>query len=277
MAIVLLHVARQIGEPRGWSVATHYAVAFIGAIGLGVLSEGIQSLSASRQAEWSDLWHDILGAGCALGLYATYDRNLSGAATVWREAPRKPLVHAGVALLMLVALSPVLIWSYAYWDRAVRFPMLCQFSSDWELLFVRPMGSDLTVGPVPTGWKKPHGDSVGQIVFYPNTYPGIRIDEPYPDWRGYERFSLEVYSELPEPQTLVLRIDDAHHNQEHADRFNQVVSIFPGLNHIKISLDDIRQAPVERDLDLSQIKTVMLFAVGPSETFSLYVDNLRLE
>jgi hypothetical protein len=86
-----------------------------------------------------------------------------------------------------------------------------------------------------------------------------------------------VYSELPTARSLVIRIDDAHHNNEYADRFNQVVTISPGLNQIHISLDDIRRAPVGRELDLSAIKYVRLFAISPPEEFFLYVDNFRLE
>ncbi|MDR4461943.1 MAG: hypothetical protein MRJ67_15730 [Nitrospirales bacterium] len=59
----------------------------------------------------------------------------------------KQLVHAGVGLLVVVALSPVLVWVYAYWDRAARFPSLVQFSSAWEMRFVK--GSDRVVQIVP--------------------------------------------------------------------------------------------------------------------------------
>jgi hypothetical protein len=115
------------------------------------------------------------------------------------------------------------------------------------------------------------------VVFYPKRYPGIRIEEPYADWRGFSRFRVDVYSEWPTVRSLVIRIDDAHHTNEYEDRFNQAVTILPGLNHIVIPLDDIRQAPVGRELDLSAIKAIRLFAISPPEEFSLYVDNIRLE
>jgi len=71
VAIIVLSLARRIGEPREWSVGSHYGLAFMGVVLLGVVSEGVQSLSSSRQAEWSDLLLDVVGAICALGLYAT--------------------------------------------------------------------------------------------------------------------------------------------------------------------------------------------------------------
>jgi len=277
VAIILLYLARQLGEPRGWSVGSQYGMAFVGAVVLGAVSEGLQSLSSSRFAEWSDLLLDVVGAVCVLGLYATYDRNITGRLAVWRQAPWKHLVHAGVVLLTLTALSTVLIWTYAYWDRAARFPSLCQFSSSWEMLFVQGKESELQIVPPPLGWGKPRVDTVGQVVFYPKHYPGIRIEEPYADWRGFSRFRFDVYSELPTARSLVIGIHDAQHNNDYADRFNQAITISPGLNHIDIPLDDIRQAPVGRELDLSAIKAIRLFAISPPEEFSLYVDNIRLE
>lgn len=62
VAIILLYLARQLGEPRGWSVRSQYGMAFFGAVVLGALTEGMQSFSLSRFAEWSDLLLDVLGA-----------------------------------------------------------------------------------------------------------------------------------------------------------------------------------------------------------------------
>ncbi len=277
VAIILLYLARQLGEPRGWSVGSQYGMAFVGAVVLGALTEGIQFFSSTRFAEWSDLLLDALGAVSALGCFMTYDPNLTGRVATWRVAPRKQLVHAGVGLLVVVALSPVLVWTYAYWDRAARFPSLVQFSSAWEMMFVKGRDSAVQIVAPPLGWGKPRVDTVGHVVFYTNHYPGIRLEEPYPDWRGFSRFHFEVYSELPGVQSLVIGIHDAQHTNDYADRFNQVITISPGLNHIHIPLGDIRHAPVGRELDLAAIKNVRLFAINPPEKFSLYVDNFRLE
>ena len=115
------------------------------------------------------------------------------------------------------------------------------------------------------------------MVFHAKRYPGIRIDEPYPDWRRFSHFQLDIFSEVTSLQSIVIRIDDHHHNNEHSDRFNKAVTISPGLNHIQIPIDDIRLAPVGREMDLSAMKAVLLFAVSPREEFILYVDNIRLE
>ena len=145
------------------------------------------------------------------------------------------------------------------------------------MMFVKGRDCAVEMVPPPSGWKKSRVDTVGHMVCYPAPYPGIRLEEPYPDWREFSHFRVEVYSELPEARSLTIRIDDAHHNHEYADRFNQAVIISPGLNHIHILLDDIHHAPLGRELDLGAIRNVMLFAISPQKEFSLYVDNIRLD
>ena len=195
----------------------------------------------------------------------------------WRQFPRNFILRLCVVLVVGITLLPVLEWSYSYWERASRFPSLLEFSSEWEMDFVNESASELQVVPAPVGWKKSSEDLVGRVVFHPMKYPGIRLEEPYPDWRGYSSFQLDIFSELSNPQKIGIRIDDAQHNGKYADRFNRPIVVLPGLNHIQIPLDDIRVAPVGREMNLSAIRRVLLFAVSPPEEFILYLDNIHLE
>ena len=277
VAILLLWISRILIYPPDWTGIRHYVMAMLGVLILGLLTEVLQFFSETRQSEISDVVHDLVGAMCGLAIFFTYDQHLSGKLAEWRDFPRHRIIRLCVVVVLGITLVPVVGWTYAYWDRANRFPSILQFSSSWEMKFVRTSESKLQVVVPPQGWNKSVEDKVGLVVFHPKTYPGIRIDEPYPDWRGYSKLQLEIFSELPAPQSLVIRIDDILHNKKYTDRFNKAMTISPGLNQIEIPLDDIRQAPVGRELDLRAIKTVLLFAVNPPKEFSLYVDNFRLE
>ena len=248
-----------------------------GGLGLALLTEALQSLSGTRHPEVSDVGRDLVGATCALGWSLTYDQQVSGKWAQWKQFPRSVMIRLCVALLLGVTLLPVVGWTYAYWDRAMRFPDLLQFSSYWEMKFVIASDSDLHVVSPPAGWKKSAEDRVGRVVFHAKTYPGIRIDEPYPEWRGYSHLQLDIFSELPTSQSIAIRIDDIHHNNEHTDRFSKAVTISPGLSHVGIPLDDIKYALVDREMDMSAIQSIILFAVHPSEPFALYLDDVRLE
>lgn len=277
VAVVLLYVSRMLFAALSWPPIRYYVVAMLGVLALALLTEILQSFSTTRQPQASDVVHDMVGGMCVLGLLFTYDPLLSGRWVQWRQFPRQAIIRLCVALVLGITLVPVAGWTYAYWDRAKRFPSLLQFSSDWEMKFVKSSDSELQVVPPPVGWKKSSKDKVGRVAFHAKTYPGIRIDEPYPDWRGYSYFHLDIFSKLPTPQLMTIRIDDLHHNNEHTDRFNQAITISPGLNHIQIPLEDIRFAPVGREMDLRAMKSVLLFAVNLQEEFILYLDNIHLE
>ncbi len=276
VALMTLWVFRKV-SPRHHSAGRSYLLSFVSVLVIAGLSEWVQSWTASRSPSIWDFAYDVLGALCALGLYATFDAHLDRKSLGWNGASRKRLIRVGIGLVLVVTLLPVLSWSYAFYDRERRFPILCQFTSPWEMKFVKAFGSTLEVADSPKEWGKVSGDLVGKVRFQTIRYPGFRLEEPYPDWRGFSSFSLEVYSDLPHTQELVLRIDDRSHNGNHTDRFNRVLLISPGLNRISVSLEEVREALEGRQLDLSAIQTVLLFAVKPPEPFTLYVDNLRLE
>ena len=86
-----------------------------------------------------------------------------------------------------------------------------------------------------------------------------------------------MFSELEGQASIVLRIDDTHHNGETSDRFNRVLRINPGLNPLAIRLSDVQSSPRLREMDMGNIHRIVLFAVSPANPFSLYVDSLRLE
>jgi hypothetical protein len=252
-------------------------VAIIGALAIASLTEMLQSFTATRQAEVSDIVQDFVGAICGLGMFFTYDPRAPAKWVQWRQFPRHAIIRLCVIVVLGITLVPIVGWAYAYWDRAGRFPSIVQFSSDSEMKFVTALDSELQVVVPPEGWKKSTEDTVGQVVFHTNKYPGIRLDEPYPDWDGYSHFQLDIFSELSTPQSIGIRIDDNYGKYRYTDVFNKTLTIFPGLNQIRIPLEEIRLGPVGREMDLSAIQAVWLFARNPPEEFTLYLDNIHLE
>ncbi len=277
IGMLLLNISRILTSKLKWPPIRHYVVAFLGVVVLALGTEVIQGWIPNREPQASDVIHDVLGAMCGLGWSLTTDQSLSGKWARWRAYPRPLFVACGIALITAMTFLPVVEWTYAYWDRANRFPSILQFSSEWEMKFVKSSDSGLQVVVAPQGWNKSTGDQVGRVEFFPKKYPGIRIDEPYPDWRGYSFFQLDIFSELPRPQSMAIRIDDAHLKKGDTDWFIKTLTVVPGPNQIRISLDEIRKGVLGRELDLSVIQAVWLYARSPSEKFSLYFDNLRLE
>ena len=105
----------------------------------------------------------------------------------------------------------------------------------------------------------------------------FKIEEPYPDWTGYEKFSFIVFSKQNENINLEFRINDRQHDYSYYDRFNRTLIIKPGFNKIIIPIEDIKNAPASRPMDLQNIKTIILFTGASLDNLDIYIDDFILE
>ena len=256
----------------------NYLLALSVTVALGGLTEILQGLG-SRDTELWDFIRDVLGGAAALLLAFVFDRRANsdqGPHPARRRSLQVTMVLTAAALLATAFLRVTTV-AVAYLSRDAAFPLICEFDHRWEDLFVGVKDAVLIRGEPPVGWGREASNQAARVTFLPAQYPGMSIREPHPDWRGYDRLVFEVYSEALTPVDLVLRINDAHHNNDYADRFNRVLVIQPGANRVSISLDDVRHAPTTRPMDLAHIRGLSLFAVDPPLPFSVYVDAFRLE
>jgi hypothetical protein len=86
------------------------------------------------------------------------------------------------------------------------------------------------------------------------------MQEPEPDWRGYESLEVSLYSDQSIDLPLTLRIHDQKHNTKFTDRYNVQLLVKPGYNHFSLQLSEIAQAPKARRMDLGGISSVMIYA-----------------
>jgi len=162
-------------------------------------------------------------------------------------------------------------------ERARAFPVLARFDGSWwESALIETGNSALTPGKSST---PPPGmpSGLARIDLQPATYPGLTIDQPYPDWRGYQRLVLTIVSDLDVPIPLTLRVHDAAHDNRYGDRFNTRLMVTPGANRLTIPLEEIRRAPAGREMDLSRIRGIVLFAYRLNHPVHLYLGTVRLE
>ena len=130
--------------------------------------------------------------------------------------------------------------------------------------------------PAPEGFNSGERQGVGELKMFPDTYCGFRIAEPCPDWSGFGYLSFDVWNELDSVITLMVRIDDIHHNQEYEDRYNGAFRITPGLNHVSVDLRVVRQAPSSREMDMTAIEYIYFFTYEPKQPLTLYIDDVEL-
>lgn len=195
-----------------------------------------------RDSSWADLRNDMVGTAIALLLHAR--------AEAGPRLFRAALLTAACASI-LVAAAPLTFTLAAYAHRAARMPVI--WRSD-TMLFGRL--SHLQRG----------------------RFPGVSVNEPTPDWRGWAFLEVDVENPLDEPVQLMVRVHDAaHRGRPPQDRYNEVVTLPPRTRQtVQLPLERIRDAPATRTMDMSMIRGVIVFDFQPGSSPRFRLHELRL-
>ncbi len=215
---------------RGHTLKTVTTVAVI------ALSSEISQLVTGGETDWRDLLADIAGASLMLAAIA-----------LWRG--RRGAARLAAVGLMLIGVAPLCGWLYAGYQRSAAMPCLARFDAPLLSSAQRPMNASISARTETT-----LSLSLGQ-----KRYAGLRLLDPVADWSGYDRLTIDFATAPPVPITL--RIHDRDHNNEHEDRFNRRFD--SGSASVSIPLDQIRNAPTGRSMDLTRIEALTFFTSDP--------------
>lgn len=272
MALVLLCLINRHSILSKRPLPVRYLLAGCGAAGIGILFEFLQQF-VGREPLLSDFLHDLFGISGLLCFGAV----IRGDLLRNRSRSLKAVVLTASLVLTAIPAYPAFHLTAAYLYRNRQFPMLCAFESYLEQPFV-------CVNDRAAEFRKPgeiwegNGGKALHVVFTPGRqYPGFTLSECYPDWRGYGALSFSAWLPGSTGRNLTLRINDAKHTQEYADRFNTTFLLHPGLNRIAIDLDKVAHAPENRLMDMGKIQTICVFTINPSDSFEVWFDDFRLE
>jgi hypothetical protein len=252
-------------------------VAFGTVAAAGVLTELLQTLQSNREPSIGDFSRDLAGAGAFLLGAVAFPRLAGGTSSA--PAPRiRRAALAGAVLLVLLSGGQFAGTVAVLAVRQASMPTLFALDGSWwERRLVRPGTSTLTPNARPPALPAGFSEPLARLDLKPARYPGVTLDEPFPDWRGYERLRFTVVSDLDAPLRLTIRVHDALHDQRFEDRFNRTLTIAPGVNRLVIPLADIRTAPDRREMDMSRIRGIILFGDRLSAPTHLFLGCLRLE
>ena len=108
-------------------------------------------------------------------------------------------------------------------------------------------------------------------------YPGVNLEEPSPDWRGFSTLVVEVTNPTKFELHLAIRVHDRTHQQSFDDRFNMAVQLGAGeRRRIEIPLETIRTAPNGRTMDMAHIAGVMVFRDSPGGAREFWLNRVEL-
>lgn len=276
LTIAVLRLIR-IRRPLMPPVAAWWT-AFLVAIATGVATELIQFLQPNREPSFTDLARDAAGAAAFL-LVAAALPNVGGGATPVRTRRGRFAAIVLAVTLVAVAGSELAGVVAVLTARHRAMPTLAAFDGSWweRRLIEAGGGSVLTPGVRPGHVAPDFREPLARLELKAGTYPGITIREPYPDWRGYHRLVVTIVSELDSPLPLTIRVHDRWHDQRMADRFNRSLTVAPGVNHLVIPLEAIRQAPDRREMDMSAIRGIIIFGYRLESPVRVFIGPVRLE
>jgi VanZ family protein len=246
-------------DPRLAGARLYALVGLVGA-GTGFVSEVIQKPLA-RDASWEDVVADALGVVLGLAVYAIFDRR-----TPLRRWHR--VTAFGVAVICIaIFMVPIVRMTRAYLHRNGQFPVLADFHSRLELYWAVSFGvtRDIVYG-------------VLEVEFGPGEFPGVSFHEPVPDWRGYQTLLIDVENPDSAPLELAVRVHDRAHTRAFADRFNRRFQLEARERRmLRIPLEDVRNGPRQRLMDMAHISDITLFKGAASGSNRLFIHSLKLE
>jgi len=275
IALATLGILRNVHPVAGNRPLVGYSMAGIASLAVAFLSEFGQLLTY-RDPSVSDMIRDLAGVTVGLGIAAGFDPRMKSFWHKQRHGSRAATIVLSGCLLA-VSLFPLAHLATAYGQRNGAFPVVIDFKAHWSKPFLQLKHATLTRDIAPATWTPVSEQRLARLVINRARYPGVSMVEPYPDWSGFETLTLVIYSPLSQSFDLVLRIHDKLHNQAYADRFNQKLTVTPGENRFRIPLPAIRNAPVGRDMDMTRITDVTLFATNIVSPVDCYLGPLSLE
>jgi VanZ family protein len=237
-----------------------YVFAGIVGIGTGLLTELIQKPLA-RDASWEDAAADAVGAVLALAVHALYKHRSH--LRLWQRLGVLAVALSCIAIF----LAPIVRMTRAYVHRNGQFPVLADFHSRIELYWTLSIGVNREIV----------NDAL-EVELAADVFPGVSFHEPVPDWRGYRTLIIDLENPDTEPLNLGVRVHDGKHRNAFNDRFNRRFPLAAGERRtLRIPLEDIRNGPRQRLMDMAHISDITLFRGGPAGSRHLRIYSMRLE
>lgn len=232
---------------------------------LGVVIEFMQS-QIGRDYSWNDVINDILGSALAVSLLSTQRTHIN-------QTIRRLLVSSLIIAITIhnKDLAIVLIDDY---QAREQFPVLADFSAPFAA----------------SRWQ---GDSRIQIIsddrlsatnilkveLNTHRYSGVILQHFPTDWSTFSQLQIDYYNPASEALVLTCRIHDKQHEkgeQRYDDRFNRQIVLQPGWHSLQIKLEDVINAPAQRQMDIGDMMAIGLFATQLHHEQAFFIGNVQL-
>jgi len=247
------------------SLAWQWAIILVITLLLGVSIEFMQH-GAMRTPDSRDVLRDMTGSLLVL-VFGSLGSKLQP--VNWRLS-----LQFSVLALSLVQLWPV---TKSLVDEAIarhQFPLLSGLETPFEI--------DRWTGSARVSVETKASISQGKLLKLSLTtdqYSGAALNYFDGNWASARTLKISLYNPDADPLQVTCRIHDLQHadgDEEYEDRFNRSFRLMQGWNHIEINLNEVKESPASRSMDMSRIRGLGIFVVSLPTSRTLYIDNVQL-
>jgi len=248
-------------------------VSFFYCILLGGAIELIQS-KIGRCLDLHDIYRDGLGSLLAFSVF--YIKKIKQ-----QYPPIQKSVYLAYFILfsslVLIITDQSRLYQIIKIDLQARnnFPILADFKNKKELK--QWSGNNLTLSRkhVLTGLY-----SMKVVLTGKTKYSGFSLKHFPSNWHGYQYLLINIYNPDIKPLKICMKITDFDHdinNQAYNNRFNKCYTLNgEQWSNIKIPLEDIKNNPKNRELDLTDMSQLGMFTSGLEHNRIIFLDAISL-
>lgn len=155
-----------------------------------------------------------------------------------------------------------------------QFPVLSNLETPFE---IDRWGGSATIAIEKNTVKE--GEASLKVHLTTERYSGASLNHFPPNWHDHDYLHVSIFNPSQEPLKVTLRVNDNEHfsnGQLYSDRFNRQFILSSGWNNIDIAIDDIKNAPKTRVMNLRAIRHLGIFTVNLKNPQLIYIDDVRL-
>ncbi|WP_196140967.1 VanZ family protein [Aliikangiella sp. G2MR2-5] len=230
------------------------------------LGTELAQLAFGRSFELKDIFNDFVGG------YAGFCLMIPG------DKTRKTSSVVAIILVFMLSLIGIRDLIFAVVDETrlpKEYPLLAGFESELELGRWDSKHATLSISDQHTT----HGSGSLKINWVPGDYPDVTLNHFVHDWRDHKAIHFDLYLEGDESLDIVFKVYDRLHpssGYKFSDRFNEEITLKPGINHLSFDLEEVKTRPKSREVDLANIIAFSVFTIDLKKPKTLYLDSVRL-
>ncbi len=138
------------------------------------------------------------------------------------------------------------------------------------------MNSTISYRPTPDSLRQYVGDEVLTMITKGHAVSGIEI-EPEPDWSGYGNVRVTVFNPGRHSVRVSFRVDDRYRAWEYGEWWAKRFVAAPGESTAVIPLDDRKLTKGFREMDLENVRRILLHIPDAPAGTVLFFGDISLD